>query len=69
MQKQLTAEQKLDNLTDSIVADIIAMTDEEIMQEATEEFGTKENAIANADEIRTICINAIEKRMGVIGGV
>ncbi len=49
----LTARQKLDNLTDALVADVMAMTDEEILAEALEEFGSVEAVeVEVADEQR-----------------
>lgn len=44
MNKQLTERQKLDNLADSLIADIMQLTDEEILAEAKEDgMDTEQN--------------------------
>jgi selenophosphate synthase len=42
----------IDRIIDECVADILSMTDEEIMAEAIEEFGSEEAALAVARRIR-----------------
>ena len=54
----LTAEQKLDNLTDALVADVMAMTDKEILAEAVEEFGSMEAVEAEVARITKVIQDA-----------
>ena len=54
----LTARQKLDNLTDALVADVMAMTDEEILEEALEEHGSMEAVEAEVKRIARMIRNA-----------
>ncbi len=54
----LTAEQKLVNLADAPVEDIMAMTDEELLAEAVDEFGSNETVEAEVARIRDVILAA-----------
>ena len=54
----LTATQKLENLADALVDDIMAMTDDEIMAEAIEEHGSIEAVEAEVARIRDVILAA-----------
>lgn len=58
---QLSASKKLDNLTKSLVQDIIDMPDDEIMEEALERLGSPEAVEAEAKRLRGIALGAFEK--------
>lgn len=49
------------NLVDFMVGDILEMSDEEIIQEAIEELGSKEAVDAEVERMRTIVQKAINK--------
>ncbi len=51
----------LESLADFLVEDILETSDEEIIQEAVEEFGSIEAAHSEADRIRAIVQKAILK--------
>ncbi len=57
---QLSAAEKLDNLTDSIVKDIIDMPDDEIIAEALERLGSPEAVHDEAERLRGIALNAVK---------
>lgn len=59
--RSLTDRQKLRNLNDFLVEDILEMSDEEVMQEALEEFGSQEAVDAEILRLRAVINKAIEK--------
>lgn len=56
-----TERQMLRNLNDFLSEDILEMSDEEIMQETLEEFGSQEAVDAEILRLRSIVQKAIEK--------
>lgn len=51
MDKPLTARQMLDNLTDMMVEDIMALSDDELRAEIIEDGGDPDEIAARGDEI------------------
>lgn len=60
MKSKLTSIEKLNALTDSVAIDIMAMSDEEILDIATGVFGSK-------DEINKVFDNVVEKAIVDVG--
>jgi flagellar biosynthesis regulator FlaF len=57
----LTAQQKLMNLQDALVEDIMGMSDEEVWQEFVEDCGSEEAAMAKMRKINIAFGNIIAK--------
>lgn len=57
---KLSDRQKLCNINDALIGDILKMSDTEIMQQALEEFGSQEAVDAEVERLREIARKAIE---------
>ena len=54
----LTAKQKLDNLADALLDDVVAMTDDELLAEVVEELVSIKAVEAEAARIRDVLLAA-----------
>ena len=61
MMEKLTAKQALLRIADECVEDIMEMSDEDIMTEAVEQYGSPEAALGEIDRIKGIIQDVIEK--------
>ncbi len=58
----LTAVQKLNNLIDAMIDDIMALTDDELMAEMVEELGSNEAVEAECARIKQVILDAFPVR-------